>query len=81
MGKEHRKDSADKEIVSLDTIILAGIERGLSLDDIRGMQVGQVVDFVIAYNERQKRFEKEQEDSEKPKKRRATQSEIDAFFG
>ncbi|MBR5268065.1 MAG: hypothetical protein IKU20_07730 [Lachnospiraceae bacterium] len=54
------------------------MERGLSMSDIRRMQVGQVVDFCIAYNDRQKRVEKQEE---KPQKRKATQSEIDAFFG
>lgn len=58
--------------------MLAGMERGLSMSDIRRMQVGQVVDFCIAYNDRQKRVEKQEE---KPQKRKATQSEIDAFFG
>lgn len=46
------------------------------------MQVGQVVDFVIAYNEREKAAEKKQKHEEKHgKKRRATQADIDAFFG
>ena len=40
------------------------------------MTVGQVVDFVISYNERNK-VEKE----EKQKKRKATQNDINAFFG
>ena len=42
------------------------------------MQVGQVVDFVISYNERNKQAEKE---SKKEKKRRASQGDINAFFG
>ena len=46
------------------------------------MQVGQVVDFVIAYNDREKAAEKKQKKEEKHgKKRRATQADIDAFFG
>ena len=54
------------------------MERGLSMSDIRRMQVGQVVDFCIDYNERQKRAE---EQAEKPEKRKATQADIDAWFG
>lgn len=42
------------------------------------MQIGQVVDFVIAFNERNEEKPKEKE---KPKKRLATQAEIDAFLG
>lgn len=42
------------------------------------MTVGQVVDFVIAYNQRQKTAEKEEK---KSRKRKATQNDINAFFG
>ena len=53
--------------------------------DIRTMTVGQVVDFIIAYNERQKEAEKAVERrrkaEEKPKRRKATQADINAFFG
>lgn len=50
----------------------------MTITDIRRMQVGQVVDFCIDYNERQKRAE---EKAEKPQKRKATQTDIDAWFG
>ncbi len=44
--------------------------------DIRKMQIGQIVDFCIAYNDRKK-------EEEKPSsgKRKATQADIDGFFG
>lgn len=46
------------------------------------MQLGQVVDFVIAYNQRQERAEKQAKREEKRGKRhKATQNEINAFFG
>lgn len=46
--------------------------------DIRSMQIGQVVDFVIDYNTRTK---KANEESKRPKKRKATRADIQRFFG
>ena len=52
------------------------------MTDIRHMQLGQVVDFVISYNDRQKASEKQAKREEKRGKRRpATQNDINAFFG
>ena len=52
------------------------------MSDIRKMQLGQVVDFVMAYNERQKEAEKAQKRAEKRgNKRKGTQNDINAFFG
>lgn len=52
------------------------------MSDLKIMTLGQVVDFVIAYNQRQKRAEQESKRKEKHgKRRRATQGDIDAFFG
>ena len=52
------------------------------MSDIRKMQLGQVVDFVIVYNERQKAAEKAQKRAEKHgTKRKASQNDINAFFG
>ena len=53
------------------------------MSDIKKMQIGQVVDFCISYNERQKAAEKqaEKEEKKRPKKRKATQAEINAYFG
>ena len=52
------------------------------MSDIRRMQLGQVVDFVIVYNERQKEAEKAQKRAEKRgNKRKGTQNDINAFFG
>lgn len=46
------------------------------------MQVGQVVDFCIAYNDRQETAEKAQKRAETHgTKRKGTQADINAFFG
>ena len=78
MASSDTTESKKGEAVDLDTIILAGIERGLTMSDIKMMTIGEVVDFVIAYNDRVKEAEKEEK---KDKKRKATQRDIDAFFG
>lgn len=52
------------------------------MGDIRQMQIGQIVDFCIAYNERKEKAEKKAEREQKTgAKRIATQQDIDAFFG
>lgn len=60
---------------------MAAIERGLTMSDIRKMRLGEVVDYCYAYNERQENAEKEAENKKRPQKRKATQSDINAFFG
>lgn len=52
------------------------------MSDIREMQIGQVVDFIIAYNDRQKAAENAEKRAEKRgKRRKGTQADINAFFG
>ena len=55
-------------------IIMAGIERGLSYESIQGMTIGQVVDFCIEYNNRNK-------EQKKTDKRKATREDYRLFFG
>lgn len=45
------------------------------------MQLGQVVDFVIEYNERHEKAERMAREEERATRRKATQADIDAFFG
>lgn len=47
------------------------------MTDIRRMTLGAVVDFVVDFNNRNK----SEEESKRPKRRRATQADINAFFG
>lgn len=52
------------------------------MTDIRRMQLGQVVDYIIDYNERQKRSEKQAKLEEKRgHKRKASQNDINSWFG
>lgn len=49
------------------------------MSDIRRMPLGQVVDYVISYNERNEKQEEKKPESDRPRK--ATQADINAFFG
>lgn len=51
----------------------------MTMSDIRRMPLGQTVDFVIAYNERNEQKEEKKPKDDKPRK--ATQADINAFFG
>ena len=54
----------------------------MTVEDIRRMQLGQVVDFVIAYNDRQKHAEaKAKKEAKRGARRKASQNDINAFFG
>lgn len=55
-------------------IIMAGIERGLSYAAIEKMSIGQVVDFCIEYNNRNKQ-------EKKSDRRQATREDYRLFFG
>ena len=52
------------------------------MSDIRRMQLGQVVDFVIDYNERQEEADRRAKREEKRgHRRKASQNDINAWFG
>lgn len=51
------------------------------MSDMRQMQVGQIVDFCIAYNERQAKAEKRRNAPKRERAHKATQRDINAFFG
>lgn len=70
-GKEERP-------VDIDTILIAGQDRGLNYQAITEMEVGQVVDYVIEWNRVHETDE--EKEKKKPKVRKATQADWDAFF-
>ena len=66
----------------MNDLIFAALERGLTMQDVKRMQIGQIVDFCIEYNNRQKRAERPQQREEiRGRRRKATQNDINAFFG
>ena len=65
--------------MTLNTVILAAMERGLTLHDIQHMTIAAVVDFIIDHNERQAAAERAAKKGGN-KTRAATQADIDAFL-
>lgn len=71
----------DEKEIGLNDIILASLERGLSMEDIRSMQLGDLVDFCIDFNNRDRDSQAAAEHQKQVKHyRMATPAEIDAFL-
>ena len=58
--------------------LIGGLDKGLLLSDIKNMELGQLIDFIVDYN---KQYEKAERNSQQGKKRKATQADWDAFWG
>ncbi len=58
--------------------MIAGSRRGLDWSAMRKMQLGAIVDYCVEYDNQQNAAEKEEKT---PTKRKATQADINAFFG
>lgn len=59
--------------MTTELLMVGALSRGLTLRDFDTLTVGQVVDFCAEYNARMS------DDGEKPKERKATQADFDAF--
>lgn len=57
---------------------ISGIDRGLSISDLKKMELGQILDYFIEYN---RVHSIKDEEEKKPKKRKATQADWDALLG
>lgn len=64
-------------------LIVAGTSRGLTVEDMRKMEIGEFVDFCIEWNEWNMPDDKGEKNKkeETPVKRKATQADWDALFG
>ena len=74
-------DGKDGEEINIHTVTVAGVDRGLTVDAVRKMEIGHVVDFIYEYNRIHGEGEEDAEKDNKPKRRDATQADIDAFWG
>ena len=82
LTEDSEGDSESEESVSLNTIILAGVERGIDIQTLKGMTIGEAVDLCIEYNERARQsHEAEEVREQRGNRRKATQADWDSFFG
>ena len=62
-------------------VTIAGVDRGLTVDAIKEMELGQLVDYVTEYNRMHDYGPSGSKKEDKPKRRKATQADWDAFWG
>ncbi len=63
-------------------VTIAGVDRGLTVDAIKEMELGHLVDYVMEYNRMHDYKDPGSEPGkEKPKRRKATQADWDNFWG
>lgn len=63
-------------------VTIAGVDRGLNIEAIQQMEIGQVVDYAIEWNKAHKIDDDAGHTGrKKPRRRKATQADIDAFWG
>lgn len=63
-------------------VTIAGVDRGLTTDAVKEMELGQLVDYVTEYNHMHDYEESgTKPEKSKPKRRMATQADWDAFLG
>ncbi len=62
-------------------VTIAGVDRGLTVDAIKEMELGQLVDYVTEYNRMHDYETSGSKKEDKPKRRMATQADWDAFWG
>ena len=67
------------EPIGIERVTIAGIDRGLTVDAIRRMELGQLLDYCEEWN---RIHDQSGEDNKKETvhKRKATQADWDAFF-
>ena len=62
-------------------VTIAGVDRGLTVDAIKEMELGQLVDYVTEYNRMHDYKDPGSKKEDKPKRRKATQADWDSFWG
>ena len=87
-SKKRKEPSEDKENseenqggYTFNDILIACIDRGLTLEDARHMELGQIVDFCQTWNELHSTDDGSEEVSSVNSSRKANQSDWDNFLG
>ena len=86
---EGSDEEEDGEPLTLDTVTIGATSRGLSVEDIKEMELGQIVDYVIEWNKINEvdedpeagKNKKTKTKTKKRRKRKANQADWDALLG
>lgn len=79
-GQSQEGAGGENEEITIDTILVAGLTRGLRMQDTEYMTLGMWVDYIIEWNEMHKDSGKiDKKTGEKVTSRRANQADFDAF--
>lgn len=62
-------------------VTIAGADRGLTVDAMMDMEIGQIVDYVEEYNRMHDNSSGKKKEKEEDTRRVATQADWDAFLG
>ncbi len=74
------RNSEQSEPITLNRLTIAGVDRGLTVDAIKEMEIGHIVDFIIEYNDIHDPDKQEKRQAQ-ANTRKATQADWDAFWG
>ena len=77
-GRDRESEAGRSDGVTLDEILIAGQRHGIEFAEMRNWQLGQILDYCIEAENQRIRAEKKQS---KNYKRKATQEDINAYFG
>ena len=79
-GQSQEGAGGENEEITIDTILVAGLTRGLRMQDTEYMTLGMWVDYIIEWNEMHKDAGKiDKKTGEKVTFRKANQADFDAL--
>lgn len=79
--KTENKTGSRNDYITLDTVLVGAISRGLTATEIRSMELVQVLDYCEEWNRMHEPEEPEKKRETNEERRMMSQAEINAFLG